>query len=87
MSKQKQAELLEPGETWLADFATLHRVPTQEAYALWSRGMIRGRKVGQGRYVKIAIGPQGRYEAGYQLKALPDFVSCDECPHKEEESK
>jgi hypothetical protein len=81
MSKQKEIPALPPGQEWLSDFASQHRISQSEAYGLWQRGNISGTKVGEGRKARIAISAAGRHDAYIQFKILPNFTTCEQCPH------
>jgi hypothetical protein len=78
--KHNEPELPD-GQEWLSDFADRHRISRNDAYGLWSRGMISGVKVGQGRKARIAIAAAGKYDAYIQFLILPNFARCDNCPH------
>jgi hypothetical protein len=83
MSRQKDSiPALPPGQIYLSDFADMHGVSRNDAYGLWSRGMIGGTKVGQGRKARIAISAAGQHDAYIQFQILPNFFRCDHCPHR-----
>jgi excisionase family DNA binding protein len=83
-SLPKPEDALPAGFTWLADFASQHFIPYQEAERLYKVAAIHGQKITvSGRRSPVAIGPKGRRDFWVQLHVHPDFRSCDDCPHAE----
>jgi hypothetical protein len=80
----KPEDTLPADFTWLADFASQHFIPYQEAERLYKVAAIHGQKIAvSGRRTPIAIGKRGRHDFWVQLHVYPGFRSCDDCPHDE----
>lgn len=78
----KPEDTLPTDFTWLADFASQHFIPYQEAERLYKVAAIHGQKITvSGRRAPIAISKRGRRDFWVQLHMYPDFRSCDDCPH------
>jgi hypothetical protein len=76
----------------LAHFADLHSVSREEAAKKWKAGFISGKKeVPSGRtssrLVPIVIDGQGQHDFWVQFHEVPDFRSCDDCPHTPQAQK
>jgi hypothetical protein len=80
-TRKTETPVLPPGMAWLHNFADEHRISRNDAHGLWSRGMISGVKVGEGRRARIAIADVGKHDAYIQFIILPNFARCNDCPH------